>query len=148
MRISDWSSDVCSSDLAPDVIGIGLLAFDQARQVAGDRGVLLPDEYDAAAQTSPQADDAAIFQYAHRLPKQGAASIMLLPQSLLPPYDAAGVIMRSFQRARYSVGQFQARARRFGHGWVIDKRDRRSIFPAEHHAAKPDHIPGRSRNAN
>src|SRR3546814_4742413 len=130
MRISDWSSDVCSSDLAPDVIGIGLLAFDQARQVAGDRGVLLPDEYDAAAQTSPQADDAAIFQYAHRLPKQGAASIMLLPQFLLRPYDAAGFIMRSFQRARYSVGQFQARARRFGHGCVIVRRARRSIFPA------------------
>src|SRR3546814_265119 len=125
MRISDWSSDVCSSDLAqqaPDVIGIGRLAFDQARQIAGDRGVLLPDEYDAAAQTSPQADDAAIFQYAHRLPKQGAASIMLLPQFLLRPYDAAGFIMRSFQRARYSVGQFQARARRFGHGCVIAQR--------------------------
>src|SRR3546814_9704205 len=104
---------------APDVIGIGRLAFDQARQIAGDRSVLLPDEYDAAAQTSPQADDAAIFQYAHRLPKQGAASIMLLPQFLLRPYDAAGFIMRSFQRARYSVGQFQARARRFGHGRVI-----------------------------
>src|SRR3546814_2422993 len=105
MRISDWSSDVCSSDLAqqaPDVIGIGRLAFDQARQIAGDRGVLLPDEYDAAAQTSPQADDAAIFQYAHRLPKQGAASIMLLPQFLLRSEEHTSEL-QSLMRISYAV---------------------------------------------
>src|SRR3546814_11045964 len=97
-RIAIEEQWVGCAQQAPDVIGIGRLAFDQARQIAGDRGVLLPDEYDAAAQTSPQADDAAIFKYAHRPPKQGAARIMLLPPFLPRPYAAAGFNIRNSQQ--------------------------------------------------
>src|SRR3546814_3879835 len=33
MRISDWSSDVCSSDLVREVAVVGLAAFDRVRDV-------------------------------------------------------------------------------------------------------------------
>src|SRR3546814_10779564 len=38
MRISDWSSDVCSSDLIDDALGVGVLCreADQARAVLGE----------------------------------------------------------------------------------------------------------------
>src|SRR3546814_4347672 len=36
MRISDWSSDVCSSDLSPERIGVGEIAV-LAEQVGNDR---------------------------------------------------------------------------------------------------------------
>src|SRR3546814_7527329 len=59
MRISDWSSDVCSSDLATDVAGVGDLWQLVAIMIAGaafragettgdavDQRILVDDEFD------------------------------------------------------------------------------------------------------
>src|SRR3546814_8206194 len=51
MRISDWSSDVCSSDLGDEVFGIGLLirlVFHLLDVGAGGKGLLGTGKEDAA----------------------------------------------------------------------------------------------------
>src|SRR3546814_8440953 len=64
MRISDWSSDVCSSDLKDEFLGGGRAAFEMivAAYAAGDakslRPLLANDVYDDFAGAIKQRDDA------------------------------------------------------------------------------------------
>src|SRR3546814_21059810 len=44
MRISDWSSDVCSSDLDPDGLQLGVLLHRVQRLVAPEAGLLVAAE--------------------------------------------------------------------------------------------------------
>src|SRR3546814_18746399 len=76
MRISDWSSDVCSSDLLVDLPGIAQVAGKRARaagKVAVALGLRLLQH-----RLAPSADDEACAQRphaaAHRLAAAGAAA--------------------------------------------------------------------------
>src|SRR3546814_11624831 len=53
MRISDWSSDVCSSDLAR----AGLVVFDNDRQAGFDFAVQVYADFEGANRTDRPADD-------------------------------------------------------------------------------------------
>src|SRR3546814_2572005 len=76
MRISDWSSDVCSSDLLVDLPGIAQVAGKRAR-AAGKVGVELGLRL-LQHRLAPSADDEACAQRqhaaAHRLAEAGAAA--------------------------------------------------------------------------
>src|SRR3546814_20803763 len=76
MRISDWSSDVCSSDLLVDLPGIAQVAGERAR-AAGKVGVELGLRL-LQHRLAPYADDEACAQRQHaeppRLAEAGAAA--------------------------------------------------------------------------
>src|SRR3546814_7703714 len=69
MRISDWSSDVCSSDLAGGVVGVGQAAHVDDAQLLPQR---LAGDGDARRGAAGEHDDAVLLDHP---PGRGAAAV-------------------------------------------------------------------------
>src|SRR3546814_15596212 len=71
MRISDWSSDVCSSDLAGGVVGVGQAAHVDDAQLLPQR---LAGDGDARRGAAGEHDDAVLLDHP---PGRGAGGVGL-----------------------------------------------------------------------
>src|SRR3546814_14132100 len=88
MRISDWSSDVCSSDLLATEVGAMAAALTQAGVAEGDR----------VAAWLPNGIEAVVAML-------GASAVGALFSSTSPDFGAAGVLDRFGQSEPTEIGR-------------------------------------------
>src|SRR3546814_5711662 len=85
MRISDWSSDVCSSDLPPEDLVLRPSVQEACRAAIGELAVLTTDGGPGMVVGTPWVDDGKLFNAAALL--DGGAVAALRYNHELPNYD-------------------------------------------------------------
>src|SRR3546814_17926609 len=121
MRISDWSSDVCSSDLAAN--GTFGLLVDSVSDILS-----IPHR---ELQPVPETDMAADYRFLRALVARDERMVSIIDLDRLVNADAATAM------AAITAGQGRSEERRGGTECVSTSRSRWAQYPSQQHTTNP-----------
>src|SRR3546814_10464138 len=96
MRISDWSSDVCSSDLSYDMLGEAATTSDDAQRYYADYKQAIHAIGRAAAGRGPYAGPGISIKISALHPRYARSQAERVMSELLPRVQALAAIARSY----------------------------------------------------